>query len=148
MNKWLAAVPLIALFLVGSLASSCATRAKPDSSDAARSNDGSVVTNSVPPSADTQTVKFSLGDAVGFINGNIVIANRTEWVWTDVRMLLDASFTYSLPRIDPGQTVTVPAREFVQNIFLSYPPTARPWGIVVSCDLPDGRRGEFSGSWH
>lgn len=89
-------------------------------------------------------------DSVEYIDGNFVITNPTEWVWTNVRLLLNDSFTYTLAddaEVKPQQTITIPASAFTNN-GESLGPSGRPWIIKVFCDLPSNRRGEFVGSWH
>jgi hypothetical protein len=90
----------------------------------------------------------NLGDSVAFINGNIVLTNKTTTDWTKVQLLLNEAYTYSLPQVKSQQTISIPANEFVYNGKPFDTSNERPWIIKISCNLGNGERGEFTGSWH
>jgi hypothetical protein len=90
----------------------------------------------------------NLGDSVAFIGGNITFINNTSTDWTNVQLLLNESYTYSLSRVESQQTVSIPANEFVQNGEPFDMSTERPWTIKILCNLANGEPGEFIGSWH
>ena len=90
----------------------------------------------------------SLGASAAFIEGNIVITNNTTSSWTNVVLLLNDSFLYRLEQVNPQQTVTIPANEFIYNGKSFEASDTKPWIIKISCSLENGKHGEFVGSWH
>lgn len=93
-------------------------------------------------------VNLNPGDSVAFINGNITLTNNATTDWTKVQLLLNGSYTYSLSEVESQQTVSIPVNEFVYNGKAFDASTDRPWIIKISCNLANGERGEFTGSWH
>jgi hypothetical protein len=96
------------------------------------------------------TITEELGDGVSCADNSITITNNTEWVWTNVWLLLNGSFVHPYDtKVDQQQTITIPANQFISTNGMAFDPsTARAWTIEVVCDLGNGKRGEFYGSWH
>lgn len=91
---------------------------------------------------------ISLGDSVAFIDDNIVITNKTDMDWTNVRLTLNKSYTSSLSQIKSEQTVSISANEFVYEGKTFSESNTKLWILNISCDLGNGKHGEFVGSWH
>jgi hypothetical protein len=110
---------------------------------------GQLGCSSTNPTSTVTPVQKDLSDAVSYADNNIAITNTTEWVWTNVWLLMNGTFICAYGKtVDPHQTITVPANEFMSNGTAFDPSTTKAWTIKVLCDLGNGKRGEFSGSWH
>jgi hypothetical protein len=90
----------------------------------------------------------NLGDSIAFVNGNVVVTNATDSDWNDVKLVLNQSYTYVLSDIKIQQRVVIPANEFLNNGKPFDASTTKAWSLNISCQLANGKRGEFVGGWH
>lgn len=82
-------------------------------------------------------------------DGSLTIGNVSNETWTNVRLVLDESFTDTIDKLAPGQTVTLPAADFTHE-GQAIDPSAIGHGLFLqmTCDLPGQRAGYFSTVWH
>jgi hypothetical protein len=120
----------------------------------------SVVPVPLTTNTTTNTIIGQLGDAGGYINGNLTLINKTQWGWTNVRLFLNYrpnptnpyepdltnAYEYDLAQINPQQKISIPANLFKNN-GISYNADETPVTLLILCDLPNNMHGEFAGGW-
>ncbi len=91
---------------------------------------------------------IELNAAVRFMNNQFIITNNDNVDWVNVRMKINSEYRLHEDRIRAGVTYKVGSMQFANKKGERFNPfKLKPTGFFIFCDLPNGKAGNYYGSW-